>query len=315
MNRYLLILTAISLYFAGIDKAFAQQQVENSGFEMWEEVGFGPDTLEPVNWSSLKTSDGGDFINGAIPLVWEQSSEAHSGDYSIKLINMPILTLVAPGTLTNGRVHAAVPPTDAYVYTIKEEPQWNTEFTDTPDSLVVWAKFSPVENDIAHAYAILHSDTAKAPDSTLFNYIAIASIDIEGSNEVWTRFSAPFNYLSGATPEYILFAIFAGDAQQALAGSVLYLDDVELIYNENNIRKARFENVALYFTNNKIVIESPDLLPPDVTFEIFDLNGKRVLHKDLIPASRNIVETDLNSGTYICHLKNREKEFIQKIVK
>ena len=135
--------------------------MENPGFEYWEEIGFGPDTLEPVEWNSLKTSDGGEFINNVIPVVWYRSTDAHSGMYSVKLVNSPIAGLVAPGTLTNGRVHATLPPSDAYVYTIDSMPEFSTPFTDMPDSLQIWAKFFPDSSDIAHVIVILHTDTAK----------------------------------------------------------------------------------------------------------------------------------------------------------
>ncbi|MCD4735654.1 MAG: hypothetical protein K8R53_06390 [Bacteroidales bacterium] len=201
----------LGLFFVSVVQG--QQQPENPGFEFWEEIGFGPDTLEPVNWSSLKTSDGGELINSVIPVVWERSTDAHGGNYSIKLYNDTILTLVAPGTLTNGRVHAALPPTDAYVYTIKEDPQWNTPFTETPDSLTAWAKYFPQEGDLAHVIAILHTDTAKIADSTMFNWVAIAHIELPEQVDDWTKFTAPFVYLNTDTPEYILFAMYAGDAQ------------------------------------------------------------------------------------------------------
>jgi len=70
--------------------------VPNSGFELWEEFGFGPDTLEPVNWNSLKSSDGGDLINGVIPVTLERSTDAHSGMYSAKLPMTPSLFLWLP---------------------------------------------------------------------------------------------------------------------------------------------------------------------------------------------------------------------------
>ena len=76
-----------------------------------------------------------------IPVTLERSTDAHTGMYSVKLENDTILGMVAPGTMTNGRVHATLPPSDAYVYTIDSMPEFHTPFTDLPDSLEVWAKF------------------------------------------------------------------------------------------------------------------------------------------------------------------------------
>jgi hypothetical protein len=297
------------------NSAMAQQQVENPGFELWEEIGFGPDTLEPVNWSSLKSSDGGAVINEAIPVVWEQSTDAHSGMYSIKLINMEILTLVAPGTLTNGRVHAAVPPTDAYVYTIKEDPQWNTPFTDTPDSLRLWAKFIPQNGDIAHVIAVLHKDTAKIADPDMFNWIAVANIDFPTEVNEWSEFSAPFVYLTNETPEYVLFAIYAGDAQAAQIGSIMYLDDIEMVYHETGFPNLTHQKPELYFSGDELVIRFLNSNLPGLKLELYDLAGRKLVSEELGNASMNRIQTDIPAGVYQCRLMGSDYEYSQKLIK
>lgn len=308
-------LTLFVFCFMMIYSAMGQQQIENPGFEFWEEIGFGPDTLEPVDWSSLKSSDGGAFINDAIPVVWEQSDDAHSGIYSIKLINQPILTLVAPGTLTNGRVHAAVPPTDAYVYTIKEDPRWHTGFTDTPDSLAVWAKYIPAAGDIGHAIAVLHKDTAKIADTTMFNWIAIANIDFTEQTEEWTRFTAPFVYLSSETPEYILFAIYAGDAQASQVGSILYLDDVEMIYNNIGIETTGIQKPTVFFAGDDLVIDLGDQVFEDLMVEVFDLTGKILISEKPEHTSVIRIKTSLPKGIYFCRVVNLKINATQKVFK
>jgi len=89
---YRSILLLVTIIFTSSIVTIGQQQPQNPDFEEWEDVGIHPDTLEPVNWSSLKTSDGGDLINAAIPVGWFQSEDAHSGMYSVKLLsnNHPI---------------------------------------------------------------------------------------------------------------------------------------------------------------------------------------------------------------------------------
>ena len=86
-----------------IQAGFSQTQIDNAGFENWENAGTTVD--EPTEWSSIKTSDDA-TLNGFAPVVWGQSSDAHSGDYSLELINVSTFGVVANGTVTNGRVHA-----------------------------------------------------------------------------------------------------------------------------------------------------------------------------------------------------------------
>lgn len=308
--NYLFIIISLTIGH----NAIGQQQMENPGFEYWEEFGFGPDTLEPVNWSSLKSSDGGELINNVIPVVWERSDDAHSGMHSIKLENMPILTLVAPGTLTNGRVHATLPPTDAYVYTIKEDPNYHTPFTNTPDSLIAWAKWLPQENDKAHIFAILHTDTAKIADSSMTNWVAVAHIEIPEEVGEWTKFEVPFVYLNSETPEYILFAIYAGDAQEAKIGSILYLDDIEMRYYNVGTENSLVFQPNIYFDGDilKVRMESIASLS---TIEILDISGRSLYFEKFVSTGSDKFDVDLHPGLYICKVKSGGFEYSKKIIR
>jgi len=305
MKKKLLLIYLI--FFAlTINQSSGQQQPENPGFEFWEEIGYGPDTLEPVGWNSLKTSDGGDMINDVIPVVWEQSTDAHSGMFSIRLFNEPILTLVAPGTLTNGRVHAAIDPADAYVFTIDSLPEFNTPFSDEPDSLSVWAKFFPQDNDVAHVIAILHTDTAKIADPDQTNWIAFANIDFPFQVDSWTKFSAPFQYLSSDTPEYILFAMYAGDAQNSLVGSVLFLDDFELVYYNTSVNEPSDINFEAYFSGGDLVVNiSSHSLSEIAQVEILDLTGRILFAHKFESGKTNRFTLDVPPGIFICTVQKQ----------
>jgi len=230
------------------------------------------------------------------------------------LINMPILTMVAPGTLTNGRVHATLPPSDAYVFTIDSLAEFNTPFTGLPDSLQVWAKFFPESSDIGHIIAILHSDTAKIADSLQTNWIAVANMDFTTETSEWTKFKVPFVYLNSDTPEYILFAIYAGDAENSLAGSILYLDDFELIYYNTNIPDDTKENIKIYTFNNQIIIDFNEKnLNENAEFELFDYSGRVLFSSKISLNQRNKFEVDITSGVYIYKIQNRSFSYSGKL--
>ncbi len=222
MKKLLFTFVALAL----LNAAFSQQP-ENPGFETWENVGLNED--EPVDWSSIKTSDNS-TLNGFAPYVWEKSTDSHSGTYSVKLFNVSTWGIVATGTITNGRVHSDLNPDNAYVYTDVNDNHWNTPLTKKPDSVVVWARFNKQGNDTAALKALLHTGSAHIPDPTYTNWVSIAQINIPNQTNTWTRFSAPFTYLNGDTPEYILFVLSAGGASST-EGSEVWFDDVELIYN------------------------------------------------------------------------------------
>ena len=87
-----------------IIKGTLAQQLENSGFEQWENVGTGEE--EPLSWSSTKTSDNSS-LNGLAPQVISRTTDAHTGTYAAKLVNknVPFVNIVANGIITNGIVH------------------------------------------------------------------------------------------------------------------------------------------------------------------------------------------------------------------
>ena len=235
---------------------FSQQQPENPGFENWEDVGLNED--EPVDWSSIKTAD---QLGGFAPYVWAKSTDAHTGSYSVKLYNENAFGgIVAAGTLTNGRVHADFNPDNGYVFTNTSDSQWNTPLTQKPDSVVIWAKFSPLGGDTAAVKALLHTGFAKIPDPTFSNWISLAQINIPDETTTWTRFSAPFNYFNSTTPEYVLFVLSAGGAV-ATVGSTAYFDDIELIYNPLVLDIKVFLEGAYTSGNQMQTMLNPDHIP------------------------------------------------------
>ena len=230
MKKFLLAFFAVCT----IQFVSAQGQVENPGFEgLWEDVSGAED--EPIEWSSLKTADA---LSGLAPVVaFKETVSPHSGAYCIRLQNVSSFGVVANGLLTNGRVHADFDPELGYVYTIPASPEWNTPFTDRPDSLVGWFKYAPSGADKGKVEILLHSDTqtGKLPEATAPqpNWVGKARYNVTTTTATWTRFSVPFNYFNGNSPTHILAVLSAGDSTVAVNGSIMRIDDLELIYNPN----------------------------------------------------------------------------------
>ena len=87
-------------------------------------------------------------------MVWGQSTDAHSGSYSLEMTNVTTFGIVANGTVTNGRIHADFNPSLGYVFTDQTDDTWNQSFSDTPDSLVGWYKYNPTGSDKGKVEAI-----------------------------------------------------------------------------------------------------------------------------------------------------------------
>jgi hypothetical protein len=229
MKKTLLSIATI-ICFAQLSVA---QQIENPGFENWDGSG---STFEPVDWSSLKTSDNS-TLSGQAPVVLTQDA-GRLGGQCVKLENKAVFGIVANGIVTNGRVHADFIPANGYVFTDASDPRWNTPLTSRPDSIVGWYKYQPSSAngniDKGKVEVLLHkTGNGQMPETsaTAANTIGKARFDMIQPSSTWVRFSVPFNYVSTDNPEYILIILTSGDSTAAVNGSIAWFDDLQLIYN------------------------------------------------------------------------------------
>src|SRR5690554_4511843 len=125
--------------------SIAQQQIQNGGFENWENV---PGGSEPVNWNSFLTA-GGLFSNLADNQI-EESTDVRPGSTGSKSIKIwsrtPFPLLVANGNLTLGKINmgsASASDDSNHNRSITADSDFSQELTDSPDSLVFWVKFIP----------------------------------------------------------------------------------------------------------------------------------------------------------------------------
>jgi len=290
------------------------QQIENPGFENWEDAGTVID--EPVNWSSIKTGDGGDIINSAAPVVWGQSDDAHTGNFSVELFNVFTFGIVATGTTTNGRTHPDFVPDDAYAFTDPNDDRWHTVLTGHPDSVAIWAKYTPQENDTAQVKVLLHTGdgTLPATPENEDNKIAYAQINIAGTVDTWTQFKAPFTWFSEDNPEYMLIVITAGNGTQAIEGSRVWYDDIELIYNPASIIDIPANKGLIYATGNTIYLNKlPQNHLTGSTIEITNLNGSVVFSTQVSSNKIDLKGDHFSSGLYLVRVYGKEINYTQKI--
>lgn len=289
------------------------QQVQNPGFEDWENAGTVLD--EPVNWSSIKTSDGGDLINNFAPVVWGQSTDAHTGNYSIELTNVQTI-VVATGILTNGRVHAEIDPSASNAYTNPDDERWHTVFTAKPDSLAIWAKYTPQGTDTAQVKVLLHTGAGSLPPSpeNMANWVAFAQINITGTISTWTRFIVPFTYMSSADPQYILMVITSGAGTLAVPNSKVWYDDLELIYGSQSVKEMQDNQGLIYASGNSIYLgKLPANQLDDSRIDIINLEGSVVYSSQVNSNVINTEQFQLSKGMYLVRIYGREINYSEKI--
>lgn len=228
----------LALLFAAAT-ATAQTQLPNSGFESWTS---GLPNSYYDNTKGNSTAQLG-------PQTASQSTDAHSGSYSVLVETKDYLfgTVVVNGSLTSAYVNA--PDTDkakGYIGTQEHGGSGvrRITFTDRPDSLVGWFKYTPANNapnEKGKIRVVLHKGHYFDPETPVSgnhadlsaNKIATATfITANQTYSGWTRFSVPFDYVSTDAVEYIMFtATSSNDQMTNKKGSKFWIDDLELIYN------------------------------------------------------------------------------------
>ncbi len=312
MKKYLLI---TALFLGWISISAQTSKIENAGFEKWEDVAI-PNHPEPVDWSTIKTSDNSS-INPLAPVNWAQSDIAHSGKYSVKLFNVSALGLVATGTLTNGRIHSEMIADSSYVYTDTTNTLWNTSFTGRPDSLVGWFTYQPVSGDHGNVTAILHTGYAQSPpangDSS--TWIAKASFDLPSAVvKTWMRFSVPFKYYSDKNPQYILIVLTSGNGTKAIAGSSAKFDDLDVIYNTTGIKTHNRAGLQVFTSYNKLHVALKNAPQGIYRIRVINILGRVQYTASLKNGENETISLSLPPGIYLVQAQHGSNVFVKKIM-
>jgi hypothetical protein len=314
--KRILVISIVIVLLADISEA--QSQLENPGFEEWDDILIGTtDTIrEPVEWSSLKTSDN-DQLSSLAPVVCKRSSDAHSGKYSIELTNV-MSFIVVNGAATNGRVHPNIITSLAYMFTDTLNSQWSTPFTSRPDSMVGWFKYAPQNNDTLEIEIVLHRGFGKQPDEAYIdNWIAMAKFNSPlNTSGQWFRFSAPFTYFSDETPQYILVVLNSGNGFFPVAGSIAYFDDFEMIYNspQASTDNLRASSGFIYAVGNQyLLIREMQQVSFNIV-EIRDITGRLVWNGNVTADRIDISSANLKKGIYLVTLVAKSDIYSQKII-
>ncbi len=320
MKQFVLFFAIVLLGIFSL-RAQTADTLENPGFERWEvPIGLPANHPEPVNWSTIKTSDNSQ-VNPLAPVNWMRSDTAHNGKYSVKLFNVSALGAVATGTLTNGRVHTPsdFKPSGGYIFTDTTNPLWHTVFTARPDSLTGWYLCKPKNGDHGNVMAILHTGYAQSPpkNNDTATWIAKASFDLPGQTvEKWKRFSVPFTYYSDKTPEYILFVLTSGNGTKAKAGSEAWFDDLQVIYNSTAINKhlKTKGNLKAYASNKQLRLSLTGALPGIYKIRVLNILGQVQYQTTLQNGESKTLDTSLPPGLYLVQAAKGTDIMVRKVL-
>jgi len=304
------LVALLLICFPGIIMA---QSVENGSFESWENEGL---IEEPVDWSSIQTALPNSLASFA-PEVMTKSTDAQTGTYSVRLENIEVIGVVANGVVTNGRVYANLNPTQGYMQSEIFDTKYSTPCTYRPDSLVGYFKYTPAGADLITVEVLLHTGTAKLPDTDSTNFIGYAVYNSTNSTfSNWTRFSVPIDYTNPGNPEYVLIILNAGNKFSAVDGSVAYFDDISLVGSTVGITQPLLGNtINVYAAQNQINVSARQV-EYGITYHLMVHNvlGK-LMHQSTFSGGTDYQIDNLHRGLYICNLvDDRGNVITRKVV-
>ena len=309
--KKILLLIAFIVFVVGLN---AQKQLENPGFEEWEAISYGP-VPEPVNWNSVRSALPENLAQLA-PAVWDSSGDAHSGNFSVYLINKSTFGIVATGSLTNGRLFASPDPSKGYTFTDVHNGKYNMSLTYRPDSITGWYKCDPEPGDFPTVKLVLHVDSANFPTTDSSNWIGYSFNTLSTLPvEKWTRFSFPIHYLKEGNPQYVLMMLTAGNGTNAIAESEAWFDDLKLIYNgETGIGEITANDFNVYMNHKNLTVYIDDNRITPVRLQVLDMAGRPVHAENMTTGVRHRMQLNVSAGIYIVVANVNGKVLTKKIM-
>lgn len=329
-----LILVFVGLFLGGaFSLATAQNQVNNSGFETWKDVGNA--TEEPAQWNSFKSASGDSFLLTFAQQQVKRSTltrPGSTGSYSCLIWSRSILSIVANGNVTTGQLNmgssTANDPSN-YNITRTADTALSEALNAHPDSIVFWAKFKPVSasGDSARMRAVIHDnydyrDPSASDANAPSHLVGEATIHFSSTDGQWQRFSIPFAYPGPATsPDYILITFTTNKTPGGgSGGDSLYIDDLSLVYSgsssNGNSTIDPSENFFVYTDDNDIIIDLSFDQPRTSKIEMYNMSGQ-LIYKTQITAQavQHFIGLDqFKSGIYVVSANTEDgRKFSQKV--
>ena len=238
---------------------------------------------EPDGWHSFMSATGSFSSSVRKNTYTYKSDEVRPGvkGTSLKLtsgivsafgINQP-----ANGTITTGRLYAnAIKANDTKNNSTSDPSSSDVDsnndpffsaISSRPDSIAVWVKYNQgtlSESDKAkYPYATISAiinDGTKIQDPKDKEYKTIVATaqnkEIAETGNEWKRISVPFSYVSDNIDPKAILVTISTNAEPGVASSdennpdVLYIDDLELIYNAQ-LSNVKIKGVEFTFEPNK----------------------------------------------------------------
>ncbi len=285
MQKLILLFTALVLFQ---QKAFLQNALPNAGFEEWTTTG---SYENPDGWN---TGNSYSTLIGVTLTTKACAPDVHSGSHALKTetiyigapVNQPV-----PGLVTTGNLQITTQTIDG-----------GTPYFNRPDSIAGWYKFTPGVDDSSYIAFILFSffrDT-----------IATAIFSGGNTNGVYQRFSAPLVYRLPDNPYTAITLITPGPRYNPDAGSMLWLDDLELVFATALEEQVFQEQLSVFPNPANDILYFNNPANAKIDLFIFDVQGRKVF-QSFYENNRAEIPLYFSDGFYTVRFQ-KNNEFVKQ---
>ncbi|HXB40611.1 MAG TPA: T9SS type A sorting domain-containing protein [Bacteroidia bacterium] len=259
------------------------QQVLNPGFENW--TGANPD-----NWGSFDQMLVG--LGQPNPGGTTQTTTKNSGTYAVLLTSQ---TVAIAGGVVTGIVSTGP------ITLVGSSPAIGRQaYAGQPTSYTFYYQYAPMGVDTGFSQVILTKwNTGLGRRDTL----ATGGVLIHGTVSAYTQQSVTINWrvaLTNSDSIQLIFASTKHSTSTAVAGTKLYVDDVNMVMNSTNVQTLMADGSFNAYPNpavNTITITSTDENAKYA--KVYDLTGRMINTYELSNKSAKVDLSAYENGMYI----------------
>ena len=290
MKKFFTIISVITITATG---ALAQA-LPNNGFEAWT-PNASPAYDTPNSWSTLNPTT---VTFGGVITCFKATAagDFHNGTAALKLVTKTVATQVVNGIATTGTIDV-----------LTQKINGGIAYTGRPDSLVGFYKYTPVNTDNGFIQMIL---TGAGGDT---DTVGIATFKTPATTvAAYTRFSAKFTYKStNAVAKALCIISSSASATVHFDGSILFVDDLDLISIPTDIKESSASNVAVgpNPAADFLIVKNPETA--NINFLIYDVTGRKMTEQVIVNKTNTIDLNEFKNGIYMYSITNESKKVIK----
>ena len=281
MITKLLSITSIALVVAFMPTA--QSTVPNGNFEAWS-------GQNATSWNNLNGVAPGSCTKATL------AADIHGGAAAIILKTLSVFGNTAPGTAATGTINL-----------LAQTVTGGTPFTERPDSLTGWYKYTPQGNDAGNIVAILL--TADPARDTIGVAVFFPSTTVSS----YTYFKVAFEYRLPDAPTQAIFLLASSGATGGVVNTLMYVDDLGVVYNPTiGVDEATATKEITVYPNpvsENLYVNMAGIMGANVT--MFDITGKKVAQHNLSEKTNNINVAAFANGMYVYQVINSANEVLK----